>query len=620
MAQQIKKKFLSPELIGQVDTLEQSVTALGASKADKSYVDQKDGELASSVTALEGVVQGNFDLQQSDIDGLRSDVDANSSAISSEITAREAGDVEAKAYADQVSAAAQQSANDYTLQIKGELETAFDQGLNGSLLVNGSRGMEGNLIMGDTSGTMHKIVALGDGVDPKDAVNKSQLDSVESGLQSQIDNVLSNVDPAAIDSLTEIVSAFQAADNNLNGAITQLATELGSDIAAEETARIAADAVLQGKIDEEQSLRNTGDVQTLDAAKAYTDTQIAAIPEVDLSGFYTKTEVDNKDSAIIDRLEPIENRELFKKYSLYNDSAAVFSNGKAGVEDTSAITRDGWYFQNTNASDVIGWYFYDKNVSMSPSITKAQFSAFAVMTFDAVGANGAKPIFGVYSYPTGTNDAFPNYFHSRWSYQMSQATLNSMVAGKKVLLYIGQNPEIHPELEHHELVLVAGASYGEKLESEVIGFCSFNSEATTVNKAKWLVESLGVETQQYKQEATLKIRHAQKAVIEASLSSETSARQLADSQLSTRVTAIEAKGFSKGSVTVGAELGHIDLDKEYVTLLTVSVGRAVVHEGEDFTVSVVSGKTRLTWINSLANPNGEEKIETGDKVFFVGSF
>jgi hypothetical protein len=211
MAQQIKKKFLSPELIGQVDTLEQSVTALGQSKADKSYVDQKDGELASSVTALQGVVQGNFDLQQTDIELIRSDATANSNAISSEQAAREAAD---------------------------------------------------------------------------------------ANLQSQIDNVLSNVNPEALDSLSEIVSAFQAADNNLNGAITQLATELGADIAAEETARIAADAVLQGKIDEEQSLRNTGDVQTLDAAKAYTDTQIAAIPAVDLSGYYTKAEVDTKEDAL----------------------------------------------------------------------------------------------------------------------------------------------------------------------------------------------------------------------------------------------------------------------------------------------------------------------------------
>jgi hypothetical protein len=44
----------------------------------------------------------------------------------------------------------------------------------------------------------------------------------------------------------------------------------------------------------------------------------------------------------------------------------------------------------------------------------------------------------------------------------------------------------------------------------------------------------------------------------------------------------------------------------------------MVHE--DFTVSVVDGKTRLTWIGSLVNPSGDEAIETGDKVFYSGAF
>lgn len=87
-----------------------------------------------------------------------------------------------------------------------------------------------------------------------------------------------------------------------------------------------------------------------------------------------------------------------------------------------------------------------------------------------------------------------------------------------------------------------------------------------------------------------------------------------------RVSALEAKGFSKGSVVVGEDLGFIDLDREYATVLSVSVGRLSVHEGEDYTVSVVGGVTRLTWIGSLANPDGAEKIETGDKVFWVGAY
>jgi hypothetical protein len=89
-----------------------------------------------------------------------------------------------------------------------------------------------------------------------------------------------------------------------------------------------------------------------------------------------------------------------------------------------------------------------------------------------------------------------------------------------------------------------------------------------------------------------------------------------------KVTSLEenATKFAKGSQTVGANLEYIDLDREYKTILSVSVGRLAVHEDEDYTVSVVGGVTRLTWINSLAHPDGEESIETGYKVFYSGEY
>lgn len=107
---------------------------------------------------------------------------------------------------------------------------------------------------------------------------------------------------------------------------------------------------------------------------------------------------------------------------------------------------------------------------------------------------------------------------------------------------------------------------------------------------------------------------------QVAISTEATTRQNADNALSSRLDVIEAKGFAKGSQVVGAELAYIDLDREYETMLSVSVGRLAVHEGEDYTVSVVGGVTRLTWIGSLVNPGGAEAIETGDKVFWSGSY
>lgn len=82
-----------------------------------------------------------------------------------------------------------------------------------------------------------------------DPVTKTYVDDEVSDLQLQINALLSNVDPAALDSFTEVVSAFQDADSNLSGAITTLANNNASAIAAEESARIAADQSLQSSID-----------------------------------------------------------------------------------------------------------------------------------------------------------------------------------------------------------------------------------------------------------------------------------------------------------------------------------------------------------------------------------
>lgn len=86
----------------------------------------------------------------------------------------------------------------------------------------------------------------------------------DANLQSQIDNVLSNIDPVALDSLTEVVAAFQSADSDLTAAITALGTsaqsalaqeilDRQSDVDAEETRAMGVEAGLQSAIDAEVS-------------------------------------------------------------------------------------------------------------------------------------------------------------------------------------------------------------------------------------------------------------------------------------------------------------------------------------------------------------------------------
>lgn len=72
-------------------------------------------------------------------------------------------------------------------------------------------------------------------------VAQSYVDAADTALGARIDSVLSNTDATALNSLTEVVAAFQSADSTINGAITSLASTASSGLATETADRIAGD-------------------------------------------------------------------------------------------------------------------------------------------------------------------------------------------------------------------------------------------------------------------------------------------------------------------------------------------------------------------------------------------
>jgi len=60
-------------------------------------------------------------------------------------------------------------------------------------------------------------------------------------LQTQVNNILSNTDAVALNSLSEIVTAFQDADTGLDGAITSLAGSKADATRVAELEQIVAD-------------------------------------------------------------------------------------------------------------------------------------------------------------------------------------------------------------------------------------------------------------------------------------------------------------------------------------------------------------------------------------------
>ena len=109
-------------------------------------------------------------------------------------------------------------------------------------------------------------------------------------LTDMIDFVKENVDPAAIDSLTEIIDAFQTADSDLNGAITALAASASSALTAEVTRATAAETALAADLAAEATLAraNESTLTTAIAAEATRATAAEATLTTDLASEVTR--------------------------------------------------------------------------------------------------------------------------------------------------------------------------------------------------------------------------------------------------------------------------------------------------------------------------------------------
>jgi len=119
-------------------------------------------------------------------------------------------------------------------------------------------------------------VALGDNIQTvSDTLAQELLDraAADSNLQSQIDFIVSNTDAAALDSLTEIVAAFQTADGDLLTTVTANTTA----ISTEEAARISADNALTTALGAEETARISGDA----TLQSNLDTEVAALEAAD---------------------------------------------------------------------------------------------------------------------------------------------------------------------------------------------------------------------------------------------------------------------------------------------------------------------------------------------------
>jgi len=140
-----------------------------------------------------------------------------------------------------------------------------------------------------------------------DATETAARIAGDSSLQSQIDFITDNTDSASLDSLTEIVAAFQNADSDMSALVASNTTAISTEKARAEAAeavnatavvteastRSSADTGLQSQIDAEEAARIAADAATLASAKSYTDA------EADSHQAAAEAHADAQDTALI---------------------------------------------------------------------------------------------------------------------------------------------------------------------------------------------------------------------------------------------------------------------------------------------------------------------------------
>ena len=151
------------------------------------------------------------------------------------------------------------------LQLKATSDESNPYGsISGSvadgLSLSSTSGMSIESGTGEISVSDGKIKNLADGVNAKDAVNKGQLDFEVNRLDDRIDNVLENIDPAALDSLKEVVDAFQNADSDIYSAINSLSVGLSEEIDEESNRAKAREDELEQMIEDESLTRAAADL------------------------------------------------------------------------------------------------------------------------------------------------------------------------------------------------------------------------------------------------------------------------------------------------------------------------------------------------------------------------
>jgi hypothetical protein len=400
------------------------------------------------------------------------------------------------------------------------------------------------------------------------AGDASTLQSSKDYTDGKISLVMSNLDTEALDSLVEVVTAFQNADSDLNQTISDLSAAATSALAAEQAARIAGDQTLQSNIDAEVLAR--------DAAIS-----VAVMAEQQARELFDGMLDAKIDQEILDRQagdQQLSDSISSTAFSLMGTINAVNESLLQEISDREAADQA---LQNDKMSkygdEAEGEYIFSTGevmISLLEDRLKVEDGSVKVeLRKDRINVTSQA------GSGTFAGEGFVvNRTHPETGVFSSVGTDNNETRLGQTMTIDGVTSPLMPvndyDLTVKKYVDDADASINLQLGMHLEDYTAFRDDTIT---------DIG--------------------------------------NLSSRIDALEAQTdgpfFEKQKFVIdeSSELSSVELSHECMeNSLVVCVGRLMVHKGEDYSVSVVDGKSVLTWMGDFAS-GGVEAIEEGDVIF-----
>lgn len=527
----------------------------GKIATEKSRAEAAEAALQSAITAEESRAMAAESSIRSDFAAADAGLAAD---IAAEAAARAAGDTStlnsAKAYADQKVAD----------------------------LVNGAPAML------DTLKELSDAIASDAGFATTVA---NQIGEVASDLAAETSRAEA-AEAALSASIAAEQSRAQGAESTLNSRIAAEETARASAVSAEASRAQAAEAALQAAISAEESARMAAisTEQSARAAAIAVEKSRAEAAEAGLSAAISaeQTRAEGAESALDARLDVIEGSGEGSVAKAKAD-AKSYADGKFAAEQSRAQAAEAGL-----ASDIAGVASdLAAETSARQSAVSSVQSAIAAEETRAMGAESAL-------------DARLDVLEGSGEGSVAKAKQDAKdYADQKVAALVNSAPAVLDTLKE-----LADAINGDQ-----------NFAATVAGQVGAVAADLATETSRAQSaEAGLASDIAAEASARAAaVSAEQARAEAAESALSGRVGTLEAKRSRKEKFTLtqtDIDNGFVEFAREAMVESVIAfVDRLAIHEGadQDFTMSVVAGKSRMTFVNNLVDPS-PEKLSAGDVI------